>query len=91
MPEEEGLKLKVHVARYDEENYEIVSNLKVQTKQYPSGAWLCTKLYLVMSVGMHSTWDTLVRFMAYGGDGCVLNNIFPIIALCEYLLVFMEL
>lgn len=50
-----------------------LANLKVGTKQYAAGEWLFTRLYLVMFVCIHSDWDTLSRFMAHGGGGCVLN------------------
>lgn len=59
------------------ENHETVLVLKVHTKIYLAGAWLFTKLYLVMSVCVNSAWDTLVRFMACGGGGCVLNILSP--------------
>lgn len=73
MHAEERVK-KAHAAKYDEEYHEMVSIVKVQTKQYPNGTWLFTKLYPTMSVCMDSAWDTLVRFMAYGGGGCALVN-----------------
>lgn len=53
------------------------NRLKVQTVQYPVGAWLYTKLCMVMSVCMHSAWDALARFMTYSGGGRVLNNFRP--------------
>mmetsp|Transcript_46180 Transcript_46180/g.86178 ORF Transcript_46180/g.86178 Transcript_46180/m.86178 type:complete len:118 (+) Transcript_46180:1-354(+) len=81
MPEDGKAQLMTHAAWYDAEDHETVSILSVSTKAHPMGVWTCTQVYLMESPCDVTAWDTLARFVAYGGGGCTLNTYHPLMSM----------
>lgn len=66
-------------ARSDGDSHETFSVLKVHTTQLPPGVCVCSQqMYLRMSLCVKRPWDALVRAMADGGGGCMLESFHPI-------------
>lgn len=77
MPDDNHAKLTAHTAWYNEEDHKIASVVKVETTRFPLGAWMLTRMYLIMSTSGDSSWSVVARLMAYGNDTCVLTQFYP--------------
>lgn len=74
MPEDVKARLMTHAAWFDAEDHETVSISSVCTTSHPMGVLMYTRLYLMESPCDVVAWDTLARFVAYGGGGCTLKS-----------------
>mmetsp|Transcript_23987 Transcript_23987/g.45573 ORF Transcript_23987/g.45573 Transcript_23987/m.45573 type:complete len:205 (-) Transcript_23987:2432-3046(-) len=58
-----------------------MSILSVCTETFLMGVWVCTQVYLLNSRCADTAWNTLARFIAYGGGACTLNSYHPLMSM----------
>lgn len=61
MPGNDHAKLKVHAAWCNHADHETVSVVIVKTTKFPPGAWMLTRVYLLMSIWAESAWNVIAR------------------------------
>lgn len=60
--EDNPANLKAHAAWYNDENHETLSVMEVETTKCLLGAWMLTRLYLMMSTCAERSWSVAARF-----------------------------